>query len=195
MPIEFEELERLIAKKKRLKKKQVPKVKEKIEPLVVENSSRSFTSIKPLPVPSPPPKQDCPLALVENCTYGFMTEHCCFCHSLRSILNDSRITLPENANAVNKIIELAKEESIEDFSNRLDDELKIDQDSIEYATDRLMELVENELDETGLAGLSSNQLEILKAFKLLKEEPEGSIILGALEELATTIRGRVTGEL
>ena len=130
-----------------------------------------------------PERSVCPLTPVEQCLYGFYTNLCFHCQALRQILDQIRFDLPE-CDAVEHMKDKIKQENLDEFGDRLESLIELDPASSEYFAENFMGKLECKLGEKGLAELSLNQLEIIKAIFLLKKEPEDSIIYSVIEELA-----------
>lgn len=143
---------------------------------------------------SPPLRSECPLAPAEQCFYGFFTNLCIHCQSLRYILDNMPFMLPESA-AVEIIRDSAREDALDNFLDLIKGELEIDNDSIVSFGEELIEKIELQLPENGLEGLSLNQLEIIKTIILLKDEPSDSIIVKSLREIVEKLPNRIENSL
>lgn len=185
MAIELADVNKAIIKAKRqesrLKKKPVVVAAERLPmPVAIQKTEPSRPKSEPQPVS--PTRIVCPLAITEQCLYGFFTNLCRYCRSFRYMLDNMPFMLPESA-AVEIIRGFARDDALEDFLGLIKSELEIDNDSITSFGKELAEEIELQLPENGLEGLSLNQLEIIRAIILLKNEPGDSIILQSLRLL------------
>lgn len=178
MPIDLESVNEAIAKAKRRKNHHKKPVVVVAEHLPMPPAVHKVEPSSPILQPAPPARIVCPLATTEQCFYGFFTILCRYCHSLGDILDQMPFMLPE-CQATKITRDCAYEDALGDFLETLKEELGVERETLADFEEEFLE----KIDVYKLDHLSLNQLEIIRAFILLKDEPEDSPVLKTLEAM------------
>lgn len=190
MPIDIEDINKAIAKAKRRKTRTKKKPAVIIaEHLPIPPVVHKVEPTRPKTDPSPPARIICPLATAEQCFYGFFTSMCRYCHSLGDILDQLPFMLPE-CKATKIIRECARDDHMNEFIEALKSELGVERETLADFEEKFLE----KIDIYNLDQMSLNQLEIVRAFILLKDEPQNSPVLETLEDMMQDLCDRITTE-